>query len=312
MNYICYENGEIRPLRKKLKDTTNVKFYLIDISTDKKGPVYTIVKDINYDFDNDPMIVSIDCSYSDSDVPFTKNNIFQSRYEIDTINKYYSIYPLVKQMCVFNTFMELYDGFIQYQLSIDELTIKYGKNLIQIKDIDTKFDKSIRKSFKKMKMSTCVSLISEQEFFIIIKDHKYRIITDLDSIKNDSFDYIFISIPYTETGYLLTYIEYLFLDAMTMMEVSIINKDDYFEYETRVLEFFAFEEYLSALLFIPQLMMIEKEIFYHDQELNYSISFYFNQRKCSIEITEEDLKIAENQSILNIIRILMDELGVLK
>lgn len=308
MNYICYKNGEICPLRKKVKDTTDVKFYLIDISTNKKGPVYTIVKDINYDFDNEPILVSIDCSYSDSDVPFTRSNIFQSRYEIDTINKYYSIYPLVKQMCAFNTFMELYDGFVQYQLSIDELTIKYGKNLIQI--MDTAFDKLIRKSFKKMKMATSVSSISEQEFFIVIKNHKYKIVTDLDCIKNETFDSIFISIPYTETGYLLTYTEYLFLDAMTMMEVSIINKDEYFEYETRVLEFFAFEEYLSALLFIPQLMMIEKEIFYRDQELNYSISFYFNQRKCSIEITEEDLKIAENQSILNIIRLLMDELGV--
>ena len=86
MNFRFYDNGTYKEnLNKK-----DASFYMIDISTDRKGSIYTLTDMIKNDIGHKHMVVSLDISYADYDSPCDACQLIRNRIDIDSIEKFYS------------------------------------------------------------------------------------------------------------------------------------------------------------------------------------------------------------------------------
>lgn len=306
MNFRFYNDGTYKDnLNKK-----DASFYLIDISTDRKGSLYTITDKINTCIRNNDISVSLDISYAPMDVPYDDSTVITSIFEIDSIEKYYSIYPLIKQIFAFNTFCETWSLSIDSCISIANISINFDNNKISIDEYET--DKSIKKAFSYLSMNTNVSDILSENEVIIMKKGKWWIETIYSNKypKYEKFDYIIIPLIDTESAYLLTYKEYnLFRQDYTVQvnmlytsdENSVIYSDDYC---ANWIDMKNLKDVLYSCLFTPQLILLEQKIYNVPMYLEIIVSTKYRDMKLSV--SENEMNIPRNTCIFYIIKRLLE------
>jgi len=280
MNYILRNDHTYEKVKSfKESDMKNMCCALFDISTDRKGPLYTMVQDINFDFMKENIHILMDVSYAPIDLPFDDSVLIPSSFKITNLNTYYNVYPLIKQIFAFNTFRET-ESTIDNQILIQDMQILYGKSEIDISEKDS--EKTIKKIFKKMKMITCVDHMLSDKFLIMrngIWDiYSYSEFEPLDM----NFDKIGIMIPYTESLYLMSYKEYLLFSNFDSIDLELRYAIPRYDQVTLFDEIYDNESsttitindidmLLQVCMFIPQMILLEQSIYDNDMSLKINI-----------------------------------------
>ena len=161
MNYAFYRDGTYKKIKSITKKYLDADWYLIDISTDRKGPLFTVVKDINTDFKRDNINIAYDITYAPYDLPFDENTTIHNEFDITTLELYYSIYPLIKQVFGFNNYRDVATDMYSC-INFNSIDICYKNTCIHLDEGVS--DKGIKKTFEYMNMVTNVSSISEYGF----------------------------------------------------------------------------------------------------------------------------------------------------
>lgn len=313
MNYILKNDHTFIKAKdvseRLIKDATCVLF---DISTDRKGPLFTIVRDVNFNFASDYIDIVMDTSYAPLDLPFDDNVVIPSRYKISNLNNYYNVYPLIKQMLSFNTFREL-ESAIDNQILIQTIQIGYNKKIIEISE--DSLDSTIRKVFKKLKMITCVKETLSNRF-LILKDNTWQIYPYAKYNPNEmTFDKIGILIDNSESFYLMSYKEYHLFNSIKSLELEyqyIIENhfpvfeefDDLYQNEfTNVLSINSFDEFLEMCVYIPQMILMERVIYKY--EINLKLNIETRNDYKSLVITHDEMTNPKNLCLYYIIKKLL-------
>ena len=309
MNFRFYKDGTYKEgVHKK-----DALFYLIDISTDRKGSLYTIARDITNSFKRDSIHVKLDISYASIDTPCDGSTIIPSIFEIDSIERFYSIYPLIKQIFSFNTFCERWSLSVDSCISIANIDIKYNKTHITLDEYVS--EKDIKKSFNYLNMTTSVSDILNDDEVLIMKKGKWYIEVAYDEDhecypKFDKFDYICIPLPDTESLYLLTYKEYMLFRKRYTVQVNMLYTSDEFsvidtdDYCANWVEMNNLRDILYGCLFTPQLILLEQKIY--DIPMYLEIVISTGLRDLKISISEKEISVPRNTCIFFIIKRLLE------
>ena len=312
MNYI-FRNDHTYEKVKNIKesDTTDVSFVLFDISTDRKGPLYTMVKDINFNYIKEHIHIVMDVSYAPIDLPFDDSILIPSSFDITSLNTHYNVYPLIKQIFAFNTFRET-ESTIDNQILIQDMEIHYGDSILKISERDS--EKTIKKIFKKMKMLTCTEHVLEDRFLLMkngIWDiYSYSEYEPLDM----KFDKIGIMVPYTESLYLMTYKEYELFQSFDSIDLELKYNISSSEHVAMFDEFYD-EEYVSIIsindidtllqvcMFIPQMILMEQLIY--NNEMSLKIVVDRGDDMYSLIIDQDEIKDSRNTCLYYIIKKLL-------
>jgi len=322
-NLYFYSNGYF--FTEEKKNEGSLEFVAIDISTDRKGPVYTLVRKPRKDFKKEPVRIKFDLVYGEEDVPWDVSSPIISEFKLDTKSKFYSIYPLLKQMIAFNMFSE--NGLFHNHLFIQTIVIEYGNTTFYIDE--TISDKKLKKTFEYTGMTTDVEDIFNEDGMSYIGLDTYankweRIYDDLDSdmdteiddeLSNILKDYNMIIVPLKsdsnrismpmETVYIMDvdYFERLHHVYNSMIitrhyvsEKSIFSIDsdecvgDGFPGSNYENEFFFRTPYdlLEASIFIPQVILMESKIYNSRTILDIVLEVDGNNLYLSIDEKESD------------------------
>ena len=300
MNIILNNDHTVKKVSKFTKtNTKDMKYAIIDISTVRKGPLYTLVTSINYDFKDIPIDIGIDISYAEIDVPCDNNTILQTTFSTDSMEKYYNIFPLIKQMFAFNIYREKNSN-IDNQLFIDSIQIQYGKEYISINEYDS--DKHIDKIFRKLKLKTqCNTVLSDE--LLVISNKKWEIKPYI--LLDDHFDKIGIPIPFTESMYLLSFEDYIYFmhTKRVSVEVSYPGLNDHDDSEYRILDASTFIEILELCMFIPQMILMEQKIYGNAIKLTLIIETSYGIR--TLVIDDKETPFDKNMCIFKLIKKLL-------
>ena len=312
MNYILKNDHTYEKVRDvKEAHTKNMCCALFDISTDRKGPLYTMVRDINFDFIKEDINIVMDVSYAPIDVPFDNSILIPSNFKITSLNTYYNLYPLIKQIFAFNTFREN-ESTIDNQILIQDMQILYGNNKIDISEKDS--DKTIKKIFKKMRMLTCTDRILDDKF-LLMKDGIWDIYSYSEYEPLDmKFDKIGLMVPYTESLYLMSYKEYELFQTFDSIDLELRYRVSPSEHAAMFDEFYD-EEYASIIsindmktllevcMFIPQMILMEQSIYTNDMSLKIIIDR--GDDMYSLIIDQDEIKDSRNTCLYYIIKKLL-------
>lgn len=312
INYILNKDFTYKKTLDVTKiDTKDMKYLLLDISTERKGPLFTIVKDNVFDYTSKHVKIVLYIHFVPLDLPFAEDTMMISNYTIDSINKYYNIYPLICQMTSFNLFSDLEPSFTNY-LFISEIVISYDGVEITISDSNT--DKDVRKTFKKLNMMTHTSKVLDDKCLILYKN-KWEVVSineDEEYLLNIKFDKIGIMIPYTESLYLMTYKEFQLFHKIKSVEFELCHESDKEEYdqfydgESYISSSYvnSFGELISAFLYIPQAILMDNMLF----DSNTSLKITVETKKghmLSVIIDSNEIKDSKNTCMYYIIKKLL-------
>lgn len=312
-DYILYLDHTYKA-KKDLRKTNlnNKEMFLVCIETSLKGPIYTIVDEISREFESKDISLKIDLSYQDDDIPFSEETAMHSRFSIDTINNLYNMYPLIKQMLNFNTFIEANSCYVGSMLFISEIDIEYGKTEIHIDEfVDTK---DVYKTFKHVNMLTNTKKHAKfPSKCIVLKDDMWNYI-DL-SLLPLHFDYIFIPINGTETLYRLSYDEFMLFGNISDITIELRrysedSDDEVFDEDIIIFgnryEFDVDNIYslLEACLFIPQMILLEYNIWQSPFELSLGAKVY--GKEYTLKISSKDVNNRPSASLFYLFKRLLE------
>lgn len=304
MNYILNDDYSIQKVSKVTKkNTKNMKYLLLDISTARKGPLYTLVEDVNLSFNDDKWIdIAMDVSYAGVDVPCDDCTMLTTSFSTNTIERYYNIFPLIKQMLTFNTFREKNSN-IDNQLFIETIQFQYGKESVYINEYDS--DQTINKLFRKLKMRTAVDQILSDDEILLIYDNHWELASLSNEFDTAHLNKIGISVPSTESIYLLSYTDFsyfLYLNSISV-EIGYPETDDIEESEYCILNANSIKEILELCIFIPQMVLLEQQIYGNAIRLTIHVETDYGKR--SLLIDEKETPFAKNMCIFILIKKLL-------
>ena len=305
MNYAFLENHKVIPINKITKKS-QVLFYMIDISTDRKGPLFTLVKNVNNGFNSSIAKMTLSLSYTPYDLPFIEQEDIPTDIPVSTISEFYNLYPLIRQIFSFNEFMNMYSGEIDVYINIDEIVIHTNRYKITLDESAT--DEDIKNTFSKLNMLTSVSSILYNNEVIIIKNNTWDII-NMDYVDFKKFDKLFIPLGEMECGYLMSSKMFNRLRNVKSLNISFTYEEfdsydeSYDDYNETIVSIPYFNEIILSLLFIPQYMLLEKSIYGTCCGLNMIIEY---EDKCiSLNITSEEAEVSKNLCLFIILKKLL-------
>lgn len=303
MIFILNDNYTIQKVSNiTKKNTKNMKYLLIDISTKRKGPLFTLAKDTNLSFNKNKWIdIVMDISYAGIDIPCDDCTMITTSFSTNTIERYYSIFPLIKQMLAFNTFRESNSN-IDNQLFIETIQFQYGKESICINEYYS--DQAIDKIFRKLKMRTIVNEILKDDEILLIYDNHWKISALTEEFDTSHLNKIGIPIPYTESLYLLSYSDFIYFSCINSVSIEIGypgTDDDESEY--CILNSNSLREILELCIFIPQMVLLEQQIYGSYIRLIVNVETEYGKR--SLLIDEKETVIAKNMCIFKLIKKLL-------
>ena len=221
--YIKYKNYK----KFKSKHTGSIAYVIFDISTALKGPVYTVVKDVNfesidqfikYSETNCPISVHLDITYDSMDIPSVDAIHIQQDIDINSAERFYSIYPLIQQITLFNAYaaMSLLNT---EEINIDDVRL-VTNNGIRIKAVNIFEDDSFNRIMTEMSMRTTVDKLIKDRTFLILNDNEWSV----EEIIPDTFDYIGIKVGLSETIYLLSYEKCMNFFSIRKIRIDIFER----------------------------------------------------------------------------------------
>lgn len=315
-NLYFYSDGYFSKKEKKCYKGGTLEFVAIDISTDRKGPVYTLVKEPISEIKKDEIKIQFDVTYTDDDdCPFDMQQTIVSVFEINSESKYYSIYPLLRQMFAFNLFSE--ENIFCNHLFINTIHIRYGTTHIQIDEHIS--DKKLCKSFKYVNMTTDVTNILHDKMFIGLDflDNKWEFIDEEYDIFRNKEGFHAIIIPLNngismETCYMMSfeYFQNLHVINNSMIIVRHYQNDNPLlgdgpanQYES---EFFFNDVFslLEASVFIPQIILMESKLY--DMETLLDIVLTIDENNYYLTVDDKQMRNPKNTCIYNLIEKLLE------
>lgn len=306
MIYAFYNNGTYRKIKSPSKKNLDADWYLIDISTDRKGPLFTVVKDINLDFKNDNINIAYDITYAPYDVPFDENTTIHNKFNITTLGLYYSIYPLIKQVFGYNNYRDIATDMYSC-INFNSIDIQYKNSHIHLDEGVS--DKCIKKTFEYMNMTTNVSDISEYGFdildVILLRKKKWTKIRIYDegneyyNLLDMKWDKIIIPIPELESCYVMTYEDFfLFTNAYNIqISVSYDYYGDDMIFETNI---YTLTDYLYACIYLPQLFLMERHLY--DEDFSVIIKLEVFNKSLELKISQNEIDEPKNTCIYDLFR----------
>lgn len=299
-------NGTYKKIDTIRDNSYDIKFYAIDISTERKGPVFTLVYNPYMNFKESKLSITLDIQYAPVDLPFDENITISSTIDVDNMEKFYNVYPLVKQMFEFNTFREMNNLYIDSNLNIDQIKIK-SPTLNIILDSDCSY-KKIKRTFKYLNMLTNTDKIfGEYPIIALYKDNTWEHVKDCYYIKKKC-KYVLVNIPFTESCYMIKYSDYKRM--ITYNQLTINTYYENVNYENTELEdyfstinFYNFDEILQACIFVPQIILMEQHIY--DMTFNMDIMLCNKNTNIRLTIDKEEAIIPKNTCIFYLITELM-------
>ena len=263
-----------KSINKLYDDINNTEYVIIDNSTSLKGPLYTMVEASKLTLKYHEIEVIIKVQYNCIDCPFSDYSLVKSLIEVDSIEKYYSIYPLIHQLLNYNFFIN--DCMSEApSITINEIYLKSDKFTIEL-NIDMYGENKFRRVFKKLNMLTCVSKAIDDGYLIMSND-KWSISNDVP----DSFDYIGIPVRGSESLYILNKKDFKrfnsiqaisikmndssIYDDSAFYEVILNDRDgsEVFEYECCSLD-----DIFQTCVYFPQLLSLEYYVYGNNVSLD--------------------------------------------
>lgn len=317
-NLYFYSDGYFSRKEKKNYRHGILEFVAIDISTNRKGPVYTLVKSPLTDFKDSKIEIKFEVVYSDNDdCPFDMQKSMQSVFEVNSASRFYSIYPLLRQMFAFNIFSE--SGIFHNHLFIQSIDIRYNSTHIYVDE--TMSDKKLRKSFEYVNMTTDVRKILHYEKMYIglnTSTKKWDFIDESYDIYRNKEEFDAVVIPLDngismETCYIMSfeYFQNLHVINNSMIVIRHFPRDSgsYFEngpadqYES---EFFFNDVFslLEASIFIPQIILMESEIY--DMETLLDVVLTIEDNNYYLTVDDRQMRNPKNSCIFHLIEKLLD------
>ena len=252
------------------------KKFLIDISTKMKGPVYTISNSLPTDTLSS-FKIGLELNYSVEDCPYSDITNISYQIEINSIEKIFSIYPLIQQMISYNFYCDNFD-IITKRIAITAINIESSKLDMTIEEYDD--DRVIKKAFNRIGLVTDVAGFMYNRFLVLTKDNHWYFTKEIPK----SFHRIGIPIIGTESLYLLNKKQYRRLSSIVELNItlgyngeeacSISYSTDYYDFsilETNYLECRTLESILETCLFFPQMISMEKVVYDKVSEIEINI-----------------------------------------
>lgn len=284
---------QYKNIEKIYKDSHDVKYIIIENSTDLKGELYTIIDALNIKIERGDINVEIDVSYDCADCPCSDETSFKSNINIDNIERYYSIYPLLKQMMVYNYFIDdfMYEGPV---ININTVRL-ISDNFKVIIDNKTS-DEDINKIFKKLNMDTCVSKVTRHTRFLILKDNMWFVSRDVPK----HFDYIGVEVIGAESMYILSEEYYRLFDSILTLSISMKDKSIYANgyysdlladrggNEFLTVEFTTLSGILQLCVYFPQMLLLDRQIY--NNSISLEINVETKMINYNLVITEKEVR----------------------
>lgn len=281
---------KINKVEKILKHKNEIVWYLIDISTKLKGPVYTISKTLSLDKINMIKIL-LTIVYNVEDCPYSDASTLHYTINIDTIEKFYSIYPLINQMMTYNMYRENF-YLVSKDIIISNIEIEADNTIIEIDENDE--DYMITKAFKRLNMTTSVYKLMGVKFIILDNKNHWYISKDIP----DDFYKIGLHVIGTESLYLLSRKQFIRLSSIKSMTINIgydiendckVYDDESYILEDNTIDCNSIEAILSTCMFFPQMMSLERAVYDVSSEITIDIDLY-NGNNYHLSITEKEAR----------------------
>lgn len=310
MSYYFKKNGFYT------KSPCDCEFKAVDISTVKRGPMYTFVSNDQYVISKH-IEVELWGYHMLEDQPKEGGEAFISKIDDNQASVKYSIYPLFNQLNHVNSFLQIMsdDDHIIY---LDRCEIRDKKNREIINEF-TK-DKSVRSIFEKFGMITCVKDIYEkyQGRYLIFGNKRWEFINNICETSINNWKGIFILFPEIESTYLCSrdMFESLLEISEMMIEVTFseiilrrpknsiidfINVDPSYTYTYQAFNFY---QILNLCLYVPQLISIEQSIY--DLDATIKLTINRGQQQITLIISEKEARQESNTCIFDILKRLLE------
>ena len=282
----------------------------MDISTVRKGPIVTIVKE------DDPFVslkssAELMLEYRPVDVPPHVMPYYKTMIQLDNLSKFYSIYPLFKQFIGCNYYLDTHEPYSTDRIILNHLVL--NKDAIT----ENTSDKKIEKIFEKNALKTHMNSFRENTYCIGMHKHRWGFIepTDvLDYIEVYPKSKVIICLNGLETGYVC---EAKFLKRLTNLkkmgyECIFSNpEDDIYQGEIEEdLPFWdlKFEsrgviDILRSCLFIPQIMLLHQSIYNANITVKVTLK---RDKELSIIIPKEETIYDENMCLFSLLKVLLE------
>lgn len=271
MNIALFKNGTyqiFKDFKQITKYMQDIKYYLFDISTDLKGPVYTLVHKVNTEFINHTKLdVCLCIEYNNIDLPFSDLESFNYPYVVDSMNSAYGLYPLICQMSMFNFFQENQYESNEAMILIATITINDGNQKLEIDYMNEELS-IIKNNFKSLGLLTHTDKVYHKNSVNdYLNTYSNLIITKSkwyfsDKVPN-TFEYIGLYVISTESLYLLTYEEYHQLLKISYLNIQFfdVSSDGTDDYITDIaIESNDIEQILQFCLFVPQYVLLDQRL----------------------------------------------------
>lgn len=244
--------------------------YLISIETDRKGPIYTTVTEAVFhqnERSRDSINIRYEIIYGSFDSP-PEGSIYcglpQCRNTVSRLN----ILPLLLQLIQLPDYMDC-KGALSY-ISIGDIEISTrGKSIYLHAEDDIS---TIRKKCHRLGISTNLGFLTNGSPIVFYKDGTWELVK-MDSLNGiHKCKYILFPLKFMESGYLLTWKEYLMLSHIRYVYARLQKNDPIYNvadmggitsdfYTTRGLS-----GVLELMLFFPQIVLIEEVIYQSSPE----------------------------------------------
>lgn len=313
MVYVFYDDGTYKKVKTLTKKYINASWYLIDISTDRKGPVFTVVEDVNLDFKNDNIMIAYDTTYAPYDLPFDENTTIHNEFRVKSLENYYNVYPLIKQLFGYNHYR---DSMLETMscININSVDIKYRKTSVHLDEGTS--EKSIRKTFQHMNMLTNVSIVTEYGHnyydydildIVILKKkkwEKHRIMNDSDGyseLLSMRWEQVIIPIPELESCYLMSYEDFLLFANAYDIQICI-SYDDEFRNDDAIFEtnIYTIYDFIYACMYFPQLFLMERYLY--EEEFTIILKVEIFDKSLELRIVGAEIDDPRNTCIYDLFR----------
>lgn len=281
--------------KKKDKVYSSVKaglhdtYRLIPIHSNRKGPLYTIVKESDYEKkENHSISIDYEFLYNWFDCPVD----CPVTMSVPSFENCYLIHPLMSQLSQLSNFCDMCGD--ESYISIGNMAIHIDKKTYLV-DIDDD-ERVIRDVCQKYRIETIVSdIFGMHDRILLLNDEGCMFIDDieLDNILNlkSSFKYAIIPIMGTESVYLLTSAELITFLQINYFSVSMLWDD-----KVPVMNFCtsSIQDILRVCLFYPQLLLLEDALFHSNP--GYYLSIDTCQNICDARLTVKSIELRSGNS----------------
>ena len=317
MYYYFWKDGTYS---REKDPTKEMEFGIVDISTQRKGPIVAFTKNEDESFEKmPPLYMRMEMTYDTPDVPFDAQTAFEHYMKMNHTNHAYNAYPLIKQMIACNDFINGQSSFMDSHIYINKLILESKKGNFVITEDNS--DQDIADMFQHMGIKTDMSEVVKPGFCIMMNNRGYwKRVMFKDN--NSYADYLYrmrwtralICFPEMETAYNMRYNTLRELERVKEFSVKVTYTpvpDNYSLSYFDALESPYENEYsatgitdiLRMCIFVPQIIYIEQTLYNMDATIE--LNMVEDDQNIKLTITKKESRCGINTCIYNLMERLL-------